>query len=183
VFEKEFPHLATNSSTVAAPAPSTRAELTRAYGLLHNCFQQSIITLAQTFNPKLDGAILFDDYKIKVEQSIELDRELASLLQQVRRAEKEAGVLLKLSLINRVKMFRDHTMHYLMYKDWEVFEGFVAEIVKTYDAMENLAPVMHKFGSYLETLLQHVRMRAVLSNYYPPAQQRGFSTKPASAKN
>jgi hypothetical protein len=51
-----------------------------------------------------------------------------------------------------------------MYRDWEGFEAFVDEIITTYDEAGNLDPVMHRFAPYLETLINHVNMRTVLSN-------------------
>jgi len=159
VFKLEIPNLSSSDGRLLS-----RADLTRAYGLLHNCFQQSTITLAQAFDSNLDGTILFSDYKAKVDQSFELYNELSLLHQRVSNAEKEEELLVRLSLINHVKSFRSGTMHYLMYRDWETFEGFVDELVKAFDNLEELTPVLHRFTQYLETLLKHVSMRADLSN-------------------
>lgn len=140
------------------------SELIRAYRLLQNCFQQSAIALTQVLNPRLNGETLFEDYKVKREQSLVLYRELMLLLQKVCGIEKEAGVLQMLNVITSLKRFRQEIMHFLMYKDWEEFENFVDEIEKTYDDERNLAPVLHRFALYLETLLKHVSMRAVLND-------------------
>ncbi|HYE64953.1 MAG TPA: hypothetical protein VD966_05190, partial [Pyrinomonadaceae bacterium] len=59
---------------------------------------------------------------------------------------------------------RHGSMHYLMYRDWEEFERFVVEVMDTRSAGE-LAPVLHRFARYLETLLGQVRMRAVLNDH------------------
>lgn len=142
----------------------SRSALTRAYGLLQNCFQQSTLTLIQVFNPALDGDELFAEYKVRGEQSLILRRELVMLLQKVRGITKESGVLQILNVINSLKRFRQETMHFLMYRDWEEFEAFVDEITTTYDEARNLDPVLHKFAPYLETLINHVNMRTVLSN-------------------
>jgi hypothetical protein len=142
----------------------SRSALTRAYGLLQNCFQQSALTLIQVFNPALDGDELFEEYKTRGEQSLILRRELVMLLQKVRGITKESGVLQILNVINSLKRFRQETMHFLMYRDWEEFEAFVDEITTTYDEAGNLDPVLHKFATYLETLINHVNMRTVLSN-------------------
>jgi len=144
--------------------PLSRSELTRAYGLLNNCFQQSTITLAQVFDPTLNGNALFEDHKLKQEQSITLYRELTLLLHKIRRVESGAGILQKLYFINSLRQFQRETMHYLMHRDWAEFESFVNEVVKTYDEAGDLAPVFHRFSGYLETLLNHVSMRAVLSD-------------------
>lgn len=160
VYKEEVPAINSTRRSVFS-----RAELTWIYGLLHNCFQQSTITLVQVFDPSLEGSHLFEDYKIKLDQSIILHRELSELLRQVGRAEKETGLLMKLSFINRLQAFQNETMHLLMYRDWDTFETFVDEIIHTYNSMEDLAPALHKFARYLETLLRHVGMRGVLINY------------------
>jgi ribosomal protein S15P/S13E len=142
----------------------SRYDLIRAYGLLQNCFHQSAIALAQILNPTLNGEKLFEEYKIKKEDSLTLHRELTLLLHKVSRVQKEAGLLQIRNVINGLKRFQQDTMHLLMYRDWGEFEEFVDEIVKTYDELGNLQPVLHRFASYLETLLKHVSMRAVLND-------------------
>jgi hypothetical protein len=159
VFSEEVPKLKDSRHPLL-----TRAELVRAHGLLHNCFQQSIITLAQVFDASLDGSQLFEDYRLRVQQSLVLYGELLSLLQKVRDARGSAGVLPKHSLATHLKHFREETMHLLMYRDWAEFEGFVGEVEQTYDEPRDFGPVLHKFASYLGTLLRHVGMRDVLRN-------------------
>ena len=151
-----------SQGTTQAQTQFSRSKLTRAYGLLHNCFQQSTITLAQVFDPTLNGNVLFEDHKLRQEQSITLYRELTLLLQKVRRVESGAGILQKLYFINSLKQFQQETMHFLMHRDWAEFENFVNEVIKTYDEAGDLGPVFHRFSGYLETLLNHVSMRAVL---------------------
>jgi hypothetical protein len=142
----------------------SRSALTRAYGLLQNCFQQSAITLAQVFNPTLDGDELFEEYKARGEQSLLLRRELGRLLQKVRVITKDSGVLQILNVINSLKRFRQETMHFLMYRDWGEFEAFVDEFITTYDEAGDLDLVLHRFAPYLETLINHVNMRTVLND-------------------
>jgi hypothetical protein len=45
------------------------ADVMRAHGLLTNCFQQSILTLAQVFDPSVSSKLLFDSYRDRLEQS------------------------------------------------------------------------------------------------------------------
>ena len=116
------------------------------------------------FDPTLNGNVLFEDHKLKQEQSVTLYRELTLLLHKIRRVESGAGILQQLYFINSLKQFHRETMHYLMHRDWAEFESFVNEIVKTYDEAGDLSPVFHRFSGYLETLLNHVSMRAVLND-------------------
>jgi hypothetical protein len=141
-----------------------RPDLMRACGLLRNCFQQSVLCLAQAFDCSSDAEALCQDQKVRLEQSLLLQRELTQLLQKVYRLEKERGVLQILNFINSLERFRREVMQFLMYKDWEEFEGFVEEISKTYDETRGLDQVLHRFACYLETLQNHVSMRSVLNN-------------------
>ena len=58
-----------------------------------------------------------------------------------------------------------------MFKDWESFERFVAEVGAARGAIE-LGPVLHRFATYLEALFGQINMRAALAEYpfeYPQA--------------
>jgi hypothetical protein len=156
VFRQEFPGLADE-----AP-PYTRADLSRAWGLLHNCLQQTAITLAQAFKPGVTGEQLFDDYRSKIENSFTLYRELHALLQKVSTAEGSSGILLKHSLVRHLEHFREETMHFLMYKDWGAFGRYVDDVKRAFEDMEEFEAVLHEFSQYLRTLIHHVGMREAL---------------------
>ncbi|HEX8336627.1 MAG TPA: hypothetical protein VF621_07845 [Pyrinomonadaceae bacterium] len=156
VFRQEFPGL--NDETRSY----SRADLSRAWGLLHNCLQQTAITLAQAFSPRITGEQLFEDYKTKVENSFTLYRELHALLQKVSTAEGSSGILLKHTLVRHLEHFRDETMHFLMYKDWGEFGRYVDDVKRAFEEMEEFEAVLHEFSQYLSTLIHHVGMREAL---------------------
>jgi len=158
VFSYEFQGL-----TADGPSRYTRAELTRAWGLLHNCMQQTAITLARTLDPAATGQQLFEDYRSKTENSLTLYRELQLLLQKVKTAQKANGILLKHSLVRHLEHFREETMHFLMYKDWGEFGRYVDEVKRAFEEMEDFDVVLHGFAQYLSTLIHHVGMRTLLS--------------------
>jgi hypothetical protein len=158
VFSYEFPAL-----TSAGPSQYSRAELTRAWGLLHNCLQQTAITLVRTIDPDATGQELFEDYRSKTENSLTLYRELQLLLQKVKTAEKANGILLKHSLVRHLEHFREETMHFLMYKDWGEFGRYVDEVKRAFEEMEDFDCVLHGLAQYLSTLIHHVGMREVLT--------------------
>ncbi|MCA1619008.1 MAG: hypothetical protein LC795_06785 [Acidobacteria bacterium] len=164
VFCHEFPGIDAERD----PAYS-RADLSRAWGLLQNCLQQTAITLAQTFAPGVTGTQLFEDYRSKVENSFTLYRELNVLRQKVRAAERSNGILLKHSLVRHMEYFREETMHFLMYKDWGEFGRYVDDVKRAFEEMEEFERVLHEFSQYLSTLIHHVGMRQVLRNEAPPA--------------
>jgi hypothetical protein len=156
VFRQEFNGLTDETH------PYTRADLSRAWGLLHNCLQQTAITLAQAFSPSITGEQLFEDYRSKVENSFTLYRELHTLLQKVSTAERSSGILLKHSLVRHLEHFREETMHFLMYKDWGAFGRYVDDVKRAFEDMEEFENVLHEFSQYLRTLIHHVGMRESL---------------------
>jgi hypothetical protein len=156
VFRHEFPGLTDGSR------PYSRADLSRAWGLLHNCLQQTAITLAQSFKPGVTGEQLFEDYRSKVENSYTLYRELHALLKAVSAAEGSTGILLKHSLVRHLEHFREETMHFLMYKDWGEFGRYVDDVKRAFEDMEEFEAVLHEFSQYLRTLIHHVGMRESL---------------------
>lgn len=156
VFRQEFPGLTDETRAYS------RADLSRAWGLLHNCLQQTAITLAQAFAPRVTGEQLFEDYKSKVENSYTLYRELHALLQKVSTAERSNGILLKHALVRHLEHFREETMHFLMYKDWGAFGRYVDDVKRAFEEMEEFEAVLHEFSQYLCTLIHHVGMREAL---------------------
>ena len=153
-------------------APSIYVKIESAHGLLRDCFQQSTIALARLFDPTLDGQKLFDTLQTKLEQSLILRRDLWMLLQLVRQAHSERHSFPIARLVERLASFRDGSLHYLIYKDWETCERFIEEVSAARGATE-LAPVLHRFETYLETLHGLVNMRAVLADHpfdYPPLE-------------
>lgn len=156
VFRHEFPSLTDEA------CPYTRADVSRAWGLLHNCLQQTTITLAQAFDHGVTGEQLFEDYRSKVENSFTLYRELHALLQKVSMAERSNGILLKHSLVRHLEHFREETMHFLMYKDWGAFGRYVDDVKRAFEDMEEFESVLHEFSQYLRTLIHHVGMREAL---------------------
>ncbi len=149
---------------VLRQAPAIYAKVENAHGLLRDCFQQSTVGLAQLFDPALDGARLFNVFQTKLEQSLALRRDVWVLLQLVRRAEKERDRYPIANLLERLASFREGSLRYLMYKDWEACERFIEEVAAARGAIE-LSPVLHRFATYLETLHGQVNMRAVLAEH------------------
>lgn len=158
VFNHELVGLASAS---LAPTIYTRVE--NAQGLLRDCFQQMIVTLAQPFDPSLDAASLFETQIAKLQNSLRLREELWMLSELVRRAERDGGRRPLAPLVARLHDFQQGAMRHLMYKDWESFERFVAEIGAARGAVE-LGPVLHRFATYLDALFNQINMRAALAD-------------------
>jgi len=142
-------------------SPSIYARVENAHGLLRDCFQQSIVVVAQLFDPTLDVSSLFDTFQTRLEQSLVLRKDLWTLLQIVRRAEQERDKHPIARILERLDSFREGSLRFLMYKDWEACERFMEEVAAARGAVE-VTPVLHRFGAYLETLFGQVNMRSVL---------------------
>ena len=140
----------------------SRGKIEDAYGLLHNCFQESMIVLAQVFEPALDGARLFNDTQTRLKESLVLCKDLSALIQLVKDAEKGHDQSAINVVIERLEEFRAGSLRYLMYKDWEPCERMIEEF-KASRGTSEIGQVLHRTGCYFEMLLGHVRMRAVLA--------------------
>ncbi|HKG78858.1 MAG TPA: hypothetical protein VKA78_05550, partial [Pyrinomonadaceae bacterium] len=162
IFERELVRGVTEQSI-----PLVYGKILHAHGLLTNCFQQSTITLLQVFNPSLDAAKLFNDMELRLQQSLILCRDLASLMRFVRLAQANGDPDVLRSVTARILEFRDGSMQYLMYKDWRGYESLALEVITAIENNLDSKPLLHRFLCYLEVLYGHVKMRAVLADDFP----------------
>ena len=140
-----------------------RARLGEAHDLLRNCFQQSTVSLAQLLRPSFDGADVFEDLRVKRENSRRLYEDLDALLRSARSAERRADRL-SLTLFNaRLEHFRCDSMRHLMQKDTETCQSFVEDFRTLREGSEAPRFFLHRFSCYLEILVKHVGMRSVLA--------------------
>jgi hypothetical protein len=160
---KAFEHELTGLCSVRQP-PQLFAKVENAAGLLRDCYQQSVVALAQSFDPETDGARLFQSFRTKLEQSLELRSELWRLVALVRRASAAGDAPPATEVLAELAAFGEGAQRYLMYKDWEVLERFAEEIDSARDAGE-LSRTLHRFDAFLETLFGQVNMRAVLAEH------------------
>jgi hypothetical protein len=149
------------------PSEVTRAKFTDAHRVLTNCLQQSIITLAQVFDPRLDGRQLFDNSKARLKQSLTLCKDLWTMINVVKRAQRTHDEHSFAMVIDRVQGFRNTSMHYLMYRDWGNFERLSSELARAAKRETERGPLLHQFLCYLETLLGQVKLRGVLAELMP----------------
>ena len=142
--------------SVARQSDNVRARVENSHGILKDCFQQSVVQLAQVFDPAVSGRDIFPDFTAKLEQSVQLRDSLGRLIKAVRefqaRREDAASVRLK-EAISR----------YLMYRDWSGFELFFIEILKC-TSLPALILISHRFETFLLTLYREVQKRSILQN-------------------
>ncbi len=151
------------------PAPLVRAKIEAAQGLLNDSFRQTLVSFAWLIDPAIEAGTLFPAFQTKLEQSLALRESLWRLMNDVKEAEKNPETYPVKELFVKLNFFTESNMRFLMYKDWETFERFVEEILKT-QSRKDLTPILHRFGAYLETLFGQVNMRGVLAahSFHPP---------------
>jgi len=149
------------------PPEITHAKLNDAHRVLTNCLQQSIITLAQVFDPRLDGRQLFNNSKARLKQSLILCKDLWTLTNLVKRAQLDTNDQSISLVLHRIESFRSSSMHFLMYKDWGHFERLARELEASVRKQFDYGQLLHKLSTYLETLLGQVKNRAVLAELMP----------------
>ena len=146
------------------PATTPYARTDTASALLTASFQQILAQFAKQIAATIDIFDLFPNFKNKLDQSQMLRKEIYTISQIVRMAEKEPDGRNVEKLNTSLIRFMDKTVRFLFYKDIETFERFVEEILVT-KQKKDLVPIIHRFGAYLETLFAQVNMRAVLETH------------------
>jgi len=138
-----------------------RSRLADAHDLLRNCFQQSTVSLARVFRRDLDAADLFDDIRVKRDNSLRLYEDLGALLRSARHAERRGDAASLTLFSERLEHFRSESVQYLMQKDSETCLRFV-EDSRAIRNTDGARFFLGRFSCYLEILLKHVSMRSVL---------------------
>lgn len=144
--------------------PLVYAKVETAHGLLNDCFQQIIVNFAQFIEPQIDPSQLFPNFQDKLEKSLALRRDLWFIQQSVQEAEKNMKDYPLENLYKKLNDFQRGTMRSLFYKDLETVERFIEEVFRT-QGKNDVVPILHRFGAYLETLLGQVNMRTSLANH------------------
>ncbi len=141
-------------------AESIRARVENSHGILKDCFQQSVVQLAQAYGPA-DGDSIFQDFTAKLEQSVRLRDGLAALIKAIREFEAVKDEAQAIRMKEAISRFYDTNMKYLMYRDWSGFELFFIEILKC-TSLPALHQIAHRFETFLMTLFREVQKRAIL---------------------
>jgi len=149
-----------------------RARVENSHGILKDCFQQSVVQLAQAFDAKVEGRDIFPDFTAKLEQSVGLRDSLARLIRAVRQFQATRDEYLAVAMKEEISVFYDHNMKDLMYRDWSGFELFFIEILKC-SSLPALAQISHRFETFLMTLYREVQKRSILQNVPAPENLLG----------
>ena len=143
-----------------------RARVENSHGILKDCFQQSVVQMAQALDPKVQGLDIFPDFTAKLEQSVQLRDNLAKLIGAVRVFQTTRDEAAAQGMKTQISAFYDHSMKDLMYRDWSGFELFFIEILKC-SSLPALQQIGHRFETFLMTLYREVQKRAILQTVPP----------------
>ena len=143
------------------PSLSIYARMETAYSLLNDSFQQILTGFARLIEPQVEVSELFPSFGVKLQRSLLLRQDLWRLMKAVQKTEKDPEERPMLELQKRLSEFLEESVHFLFYKDKESIERFTEEIFVTNDK-KDLAGILHRFSTYLETLFGQVNMRAAL---------------------
>jgi hypothetical protein len=149
--------------SVARQPDIVRARVENSHGILKDCFQQSLVQLAQVFDPLIQGRDIFEDFTAKFEQSVELREQLGRLVHFVREFQIHRDDTRAADMKEAISQFYDTDMKYLMYRDWSGFELFFIEILKC-PSLAALLQISHRFETFLSTLHREVQKRSILQN-------------------
>jgi hypothetical protein len=158
--------------SVARQPDIVRARVENSHGILKDCFQQSVVQLAQAFDTEVQGQGIFGDFTAKLEQSLLLRDSLAVLIRAVRRFQSARDETSAVSMKDEISEFYDHSMKDLMYRDWSGFELFFIEILKC-TSLPALAQISHRFETFLMTLYREVQKRSILQGVQAPEDLLG----------
>lgn len=145
-------------------APPIYAKVENSHGLLRNCLQQTVVSIAAAFDPEFNPITIFESFQTRLEQSRRLREDIWKVICYLRHYETRPDKNHIAPLIETLAAFRDSSLKYLMYKDWEFYEQFHEEIIISC-SNEELAQVLHRFATCLETLLGQVNLRSVLADH------------------
>jgi hypothetical protein len=127
-----------------------------------------MINVVRVFDASLTDASLFQDWQSRRESSLVLYRDLSELIALVQSSFKNSlSHSPEQSLDHleaRLASFREGSMHFLMYRDWQQFEALSEAIIESIRRGESPADRLHHMGCYLETLLAQVKARSVLAD-------------------
>jgi hypothetical protein len=147
--------------SVTRQSESVRTRVENSHGILKDCFQQSVVQLAQALDPSVEGGRIFPDFMARREQSLKLRDGLVTVIRALREFEEAKDEASAGRMKEQISGFYDHHIKYLMYRDWSGFELFYIEILKC-GSLPALLQIAHRFETFLVTLLREVQKRALL---------------------
>jgi|WetSurMetagenome_2_1015567.scaffolds.fasta_scaffold36064_1 hypothetical protein len=136
------------------------SRIENSHGLLRNCCQSCIISLIQSLDKNFDGSTLFPARAGQLVAAEKLRQDLWDLRRWLMDLLGDKEEIDSTGIVERITVFKDSSIHSLMYRDWAEFESFCDALVVSISLTE-IRTRIRKFVSYLETLIQEVSKRSV----------------------
>jgi len=137
------------------------AKVENSHGIMRNCLQNCVITLAQAVNDELEGQAIFPAMAEGSQKAQKLRQHLWDLRQELRDVlDRRVGFDIT-KLMERLGEFREVSLRDLMYRDWGEFERFSDALITAKDSLESRT-VLRKFVSFLDVLVAEVSKRSAL---------------------
>ncbi|MEW6366010.1 MAG: hypothetical protein AB1714_15380 [Acidobacteriota bacterium] len=140
-----------------------KVRVENSYGILKRSLQEALVTITQSLYPDVKGEDIFDTFMTRQAQSIQLRRDLSVLFEQVRSFMASREMDQSANLIRNIVDFQQASLKYLMYKDWADFDLFLNDI-KRARSLPALTNVLHKFETFLASLMIEIGKRSVFLN-------------------
>ena len=154
--------------SVARQADSIRRRVENSHGILKDCFQQSVVQLAQVVRPRGGGPRHLPGLhgqaravRAPARRPGRPDQGAARVPARARTS--RTAVRMK----EEISDFYDNSMKFLMYRDWSGFELFFIEILKC-ASLPALQQIAHRFETFLMTLFREVQKRSILHEHPLP---------------
>ena len=152
-----------------------RGKIENSHGILKNLTEQSVVQLAQYYNPSLRGEEVFASFMTRVEQSLRLREDshvlhsFASLFCTKTVNPKERLKSFE-SLRNYMLYFESFTFRLLRHDDYEEFSVFFHDLnaikkeILTGQGFPKVLDKVKHFRIFLETTLRHIGNRSELAD-------------------
>jgi hypothetical protein len=136
------------------------SRIENSHGLLRNCCQSCILTLVRSIDKNFDPAALFPSTAGQLVEAENMRQDLWDLRRWLIDVLANRETLDSGRIGERISLFKDASLHSLMYRDWAEFEAFSDTLAVSIHGAEIRAHI-RKFVSYLEKLIQDVSKRSV----------------------
>jgi hypothetical protein len=146
-------------------------KIENSHGMLRNCYQSCIVTLAQAFDGDFDGKAAFPSMMENLQKAQKLRQDLWDLRKYLRDILQNKSALDTNRVVERIAAFREASLRFLMYRDWGEFERLSDSLVTATIPLE-VRTLLRKFVDFLETLMEEVSKRSVLKE---SAREEGAS--------
>lgn len=158
-----------------------KGRVENSHGILKNLTEQSVVQIAQFFDPSIKGNMIFDSFVTKLEQSLKLREDILVLHRfltlmgyaSAKRDKEHVSDAMK----NYMLYFQSLTFRLLRHDDYEEFASFFNKVL-TLDKSEltgknfdKLIEKIKQFRIFLETTLGQISNRGELNGRVPDMER------------